>query len=216
VNDNGDISELPDVPRLMQLMQSLAMLDAILSPEWDYRWYSFNSRWAEDERMGSIRNGSGDELFALFTAAGCFIKGFDHEQADYQTPATAFYSQLPEPFAKQAMEPAFSPDDATFCLWRGMADAEWHRVTVEAYSPGYDGSEWLLELFDGRPDSYRAFAKDYFEVELGHEEVAALYAHRPLTEAMVRALNPDADWPAARQDAHEIGYPTAETEERNA
>lgn len=38
-----DLSGLPDVPALRRLMQSLAMLDAILSPEWEYRYFSFNS-----------------------------------------------------------------------------------------------------------------------------------------------------------------------------
>ena len=207
--DSSDLSALPDVPGLLRLMQSLAMLDAILSPEWEYRYYSFNARWADDECMGSSRNGSGDELFALFTAAGCFIKGFDHEQADYDTPSTAFYSQLPEPFATQAMEPAFSPDDVTFCLWRATSDPEWHRAEVATYSPGCDGSEWLLDLYDGRPESYVAFAANYFEVELRQDDVAAIYAHRPLDREMARRLNPDAEWSLVREAAHEICYPTA-------
>jgi len=70
---------LPDVDGLRALLQSLAMLDAILSPEWEYRYYSFNSRWSEGEQMGSMRDGCGNEFFALFNEAGCFFKGFDHE-----------------------------------------------------------------------------------------------------------------------------------------
>ena len=92
--DSSDLSKLPDVRDLMRLMQSLAILDAILSPEWDYRYSSFNSRWADGEQMGS------------------------------------------SPF----------------------------------------------------------------------------YAHRPLTEAMSRALNPEADWGQVRADAVEICYPLAEPE----
>ena len=33
----------------------MAMLDAILSPEWDCRYYSFNAGWSPDEQMGSMR-----------------------------------------------------------------------------------------------------------------------------------------------------------------
>jgi hypothetical protein len=35
-----DLSHLPDIDHLKSLSQSLAMLDAILCPEWEYRYYS--------------------------------------------------------------------------------------------------------------------------------------------------------------------------------
>ncbi len=38
-----DLTSLPNVDDLRQLLQSLAMLDAILSPDWDGRYYSFKS-----------------------------------------------------------------------------------------------------------------------------------------------------------------------------
>jgi hypothetical protein len=52
---------LPPPEQLRRLCQSLAMLDAIFSPEWQYRLYSFNSRWAKGEMMASMRDGQGDE-----------------------------------------------------------------------------------------------------------------------------------------------------------
>ncbi len=39
------LNNLPDIESLRRLSQSVAMLDAILSPEWVYRYYSFNSKW---------------------------------------------------------------------------------------------------------------------------------------------------------------------------
>ena len=52
-----DLSGLPDIDALKRLMQSMAMLDAILSPEWEYRCYSFNSKWGARgcAQMGSMR-----------------------------------------------------------------------------------------------------------------------------------------------------------------
>ena len=108
------------------------------------------------------------------------------------------------------MEPAFSPEDISFCLWRGIADQEWRRAEIPACPPGYDGTEWLLELFDGRPESYRAFAASYFEVQIGLDEIAAVYAHRPLTPQMVVSLNNDAAWEAVQTEAQQIGYPVSE------
>jgi hypothetical protein len=66
---------LPDVLGLRRLLQSMAMLDAIVEPKPEYRYYSFNAHWAQGEMMGSMNNGSGDEFFALFTGHGAFLKG---------------------------------------------------------------------------------------------------------------------------------------------
>ncbi len=39
-----NLAPLPDRPTLGRLTQSLATLDTVLSPEWEGRYYSFNSR----------------------------------------------------------------------------------------------------------------------------------------------------------------------------
>ncbi|MEO6655099.1 MAG: hypothetical protein ABIO36_03375 [Pyrinomonadaceae bacterium] len=73
------LNELANIENLERLCKSLAMLDAIMSPEWEYRYFSFNSKWADRERLASMRNGSGDEYYIWFGAIGAIIKGFDHE-----------------------------------------------------------------------------------------------------------------------------------------
>jgi hypothetical protein len=70
-----DLSRLPGIERLRKLTQSLAMLDAIVSREWEYRYYSFNSRWSAGEQLASMRDGSGDGWFCAFGAPGSFFKG---------------------------------------------------------------------------------------------------------------------------------------------
>ena len=55
------------------------MLDAIIMPEWDYRYYSFNSKWSAGQEMASMRNGQSDAWFCVFSDVGVFFKGFDHE-----------------------------------------------------------------------------------------------------------------------------------------
>jgi hypothetical protein len=60
---------------------------------------------------------------------------------------------------------------------------------------------------DGRPDSYRAFAADYYEVDLPLDAVAAVYAHEPLTPPVIARLNADASIDMLREDVAEIGYP---------
>lgn len=158
----GDLSRLPNVAELRKLLQSMAMLDAILSPEWDSRYYSFNAHWAPDEQMGSMRNGCGDEFFALFNAAGCFLKGFAHEAAmspyalDPPRMWPGVLEGVPEEFAACLHEPAFGLEDTTFCIWRRYGDTGWQHGPVELPAGADpDGSADLLAPLDGRPESFR-------------------------------------------------------------
>src|SRR5262245_51644008 len=73
------LSLLPDIATLRRLSQSLAMLDAILSPEWEYRYYSFNDHWADQQAIASMRNGEGDHTVVWFSPSGAVVKGFAHE-----------------------------------------------------------------------------------------------------------------------------------------
>ena len=208
-NPNG----LPGVDGLRRLLQSMAMLDAILSPEWEYRYYSFNARWAEGEEMGSMRDGSGDDFFVLFNAAGCFLKGFAHEASMSpagQSPEQVWPGVLdgvPPDFARGLQEPAFRMEDATFCLWRRSGDDSWQVGPVEwPEGPDPDGSAGLLSPLDGEPETYRAWAEDYYERDVDLAPVRAIYTHEPLTEALVAGLNPDVTLGELEADVVEIGY----------
>src|SRR5438874_2641179 len=132
-----NLSQMPDIAGLKMLTQSLAMLDAILMPEWQYRYYSFNSQWAPGEQMASMRDGSGDEWFCLFESAGAALKGFDHESAmspwgnDDHAIWKGVLDEVPPVFARFLNEPAFSMKDTTFCIWRTNQDAVWRVGAIE-------------------------------------------------------------------------------------
>jgi len=51
----------------------------------------FNAHWAKDQMMGSMRNGQGDEFFALFKTRGAFPKGFARESQMARMPGKHFY-----------------------------------------------------------------------------------------------------------------------------
>jgi hypothetical protein len=210
-----NLSLLPDIDGLRLTLQSMAMLDAILSPEWPYRYYSFNAAWGAHEQMGSMRNGSGDHFYALFGPAGCWLKGFAHE-----SPMTP-YREVPErvwpgildvvpaEFVGCLREPAFSVEDVTFCVWRLFGDRTWQLGPVEfpAGHPDPDGSEFLLSSLDGRPGTYREWAADYYEREVSLSAVEHVYQHRSLTAGVVALLNPEVGLEDLAADASEIGYP---------
>jgi hypothetical protein len=223
-----ELTELPGVDALRRLMKSLAMLDAILCPEWDGRYYSFNKKWARGEQMGSMRDGCGNDYFALFNKHGCYLKGFHHEAA--MSPYAkgrkgqlwpGLLTVVPAEFAGGVAEPAFNTEDTTFCIWRTYHDRAWQRGEI-AFPKGRDpdGSAELLGILDGRPETYHAWAVDHFEApDLTVEHVRHVYGHKKLTRKLVDAMRydirtADEDDPPLTladlaDDMREIGYPDA-------
>ncbi len=214
-----NLSKLPEIDTLRRLMQSLAMLDAILSPDWVYRYFSFNSHWAIGEQMGSMRNGQGDHYFALFNAAGCWLKGFDHEAimspfaSNPPKVATGVLNGVPAEFAAYLAEPAFVVGETTFCIWRLYGDTIWRRGTVMLLENNQDadGSASLLQYLDCVPQTYSEWAKEYYECDVSLPAVRSIYAHQPLDQLLVRELNAEILLADLKSDIQEIGYPKGMT-----
>ncbi len=210
-----DLSLLPDVDGLRRVLQSMAMLDAVLCPEWQDRYYLFNATWSPGEQMGSMRNGSGDGFFAHFGKAGCWFKGFAHESplSPYRErpprPWPGVLDAVPAEFSGCLQEPAFSVEEVTFCVWRRLGEPAWQvgPVNFPPTHPDADGSMFLLSVLDGRPESYRDWAVDYYEREVELAAVAHVCAHRPLTPELVTRLNRDLSVGELTADISEIGYP---------
>ena len=197
---------LPDIATLRRRAQALAMVDAIVSPEWDSRCYSFNAAWGPGEQMASMRNGCGDEWFILFDAAGAAIKGLAHETAaarDRDLVART-HRALPATLASFRDEPAFNWRAMSYCYWREAAEAGWHRVDADAD----DGSEAFLALLVAPARACAAYARDYHELDLPLAGIEAIYAHRPLTQALVQSLDAECDLVGLEADRVEIGYPS--------
>src|SRR5262245_42187834 len=210
-----DMSLLPDVDGLRNTLRSMALLDAILSPDWAGRYYSFNSRWSRGAQLGSMRNGSGDEIAAHFSAAGCWLKGFAHEyplspyRDDSKRVWPGILDEVPAEFAACLREPAFSVSDVTFCIWRRYSDRTWQtgHVRFPADHPDPDGSEFLLSILDGSPEPYRAWAEDYFGRDVPLAAVQQIYRGVQLSAEIVGQLNPDVSLAELAADIREIGYP---------
>lgn len=183
------------------------MLDAILAPEWEYRCYSFNPGWDQERgwRMGSFRNGCGDEYFILFLSdAVAAIKGFDHE-AFNGSSVEGVLDGLPADLADFRNEPAFSMENTTFCLWN--VGSGWQRSeTVAENMIARDGSAAMLALLVGTPADYVAYARDHFEIAVLEPVVARFFALDPLTDELAASLRSNANL-AEIEDLDQIGYP---------
>ncbi|MFJ5881417.1 hypothetical protein [Kitasatospora cineracea] len=210
---------LPSIADLRKLCRSLAMLDAILSPDWEDRYHSFNAGWADGEEMASMRNGSGDEYSIVFSAAGACVRGFDHEApmspyGDDGEPWPGVIDEVPEAFRPFVAEPAFTDENdvpaVTACLWREAADDRWRHGAIDFPTgcPDPDGAAGLFALLvDRSPEAFQRFAEDYYEVHPDLEAVRDVYALRPLSRELVSSLNPEVTLADLAEDIAEIGYP---------
>lgn len=210
---------LPAPESLKRIMQSLAMLDAILEEEWEYRYFSFNARWSPQSQMGSMRNGEGDDLFAVFSQAGCFVREFDLEAAmsPWRSKPSQVWSgvldDVPASFSDALNEAAFHMEDTTFCIWF-LQDAEGWRKGDIAYprENDPDGSAWMLAYYEADPEIYRDFAGRYYEVDVPIEAIERIYRHEPLSRQLVQALGSARSYGELVVDAVEIGYPVSQPE----
>ncbi|MFJ1587784.1 hypothetical protein ACIOC1_31250 [Streptomyces sp. NPDC088197] len=211
---------LPAIPVLRDHCRALAMLEAILSPSWESRFYSFDAHWSDVEEMASMSNGSGDEYSIVFSPLGAYVRGFAHESrmSPYveDGPWPGVLDDVPAVFRPCVEEPAFSDEDGmpvvTACLWRQAADTAWRTGSAiefpDAPDGDPDGAGLLFPLLTDRDaDAYRAFAEDYYEVPVAPAPVHHVLALRPLTAEVVTTLNPDLTLPELADDIAAIGYP---------
>lgn len=207
---------LPQIQALQKLSQALAMLESILCSRRDYRYYTFDSKWGEGEMMASMSNGTGDDYFLLFNAAGAILKGFDHESemSPYATDQKEIWpgvlEDMPSEFREFLSESTITIAHTTFCLWKRYTDTAWRTGTINYPDDDKDadGSAWILSILNGEPSSYHDFAEEYYERPVDIEAVRHVYEHKPLTEEIVRSLNADRSLEDLSGDIEEIGYPS--------
>jgi hypothetical protein len=193
------------------------LLDAIWSPTGD-RDHRFADRWRPNQGLAYWDDISGDLYYIRFDDVGAIIKGHAHESAMWASivesgrPYPGVLEGIPEEFVDFRPEPPWAIEDfggfTTFCIWRRYTDPAWQVGPVELPPDPYaDGSSDLLRLLDGDADSYRAWAEDYYDRPVARWAVEHIYAHLPIDEEVVRALNPQLSLMDLADDASDIGCP---------
>ena len=158
--------------------------------------------------MGSIRNGSGDDVFVLFNEHGCFVKGYSHEFPTPSFPSKSFYDSVPAVLQEAAIEPAFSPNNVSYCFWRLHGWEEWQSAVDESELD--PNAFFLLYDLTYLPVSYTRFAQEYFEKEVDPTIVADILKGVPISASMATALNSEIDFNSLKTDVQEIGLPYLE------
>ena len=198
---------LPAPAELQRLCQALAALDAINSPEAEYRYYTYTPEWGESEAVFEMSDGEGDQLLVLFRPEGCVLNGY---LLGYDEPFKPdLIRELPAAFQEFMLGEPVASIGTTFCLWH-TPEAGWQVGTIEDED---NGSEELLGIFDNQPATYAEWATEYYTDETDRAPITAaavapVYMHETLTKAHVQALNAElTNWPALAAELEVIGYP---------
>ncbi|MFB6887757.1 hypothetical protein ACFCX4_00370 [Kitasatospora sp. NPDC056327] len=206
---HGLLARLPEPGTLRDRCRGIAMLDAILAPDWVDRYYSFDSHWGDGEETASMRDGEGDDWYLVFSPAGVYARGFDHTAPN---AGARLLPEVPEAFASCVREPAFGEEDgvplATVCFWREREDDAWRAPSA---APTGGAELFGLLAAEDPAQAYRDWAEEYHEAEQGLDlaAIAHVLALRPLTAAVVAALRGEPGTDGLADDIAEIGYPTA-------
>ena len=211
------IAGLPAPKVLEARCRAFAVLDAVF--ETRYPTYRFTPEWAPGVTLAEMSNGSGDLYGIVFEPAGVFLYGFDHEaeatpwRDEDHEHWPGLLDGLPNSLKHWTEEPAFLFQDffdATVCAWRASDDTAWRCGPVEfdETSADPDGAQHLFgTLMDGTAVAYADYARDYFECDVDIDAMATILDGRPLTTAIVAALNPDAEFSEVARVAAAAGYP---------
>ena len=203
---NRTIDALPVGRAFSQRAKALAIIDAILCPEWEYRYYSFNSDWGSGQSMASARDGQGAEYFALISNDAIGFKLYDPQNPSVPMPSEGWAAHAPANTGLEDVwdEPAFSMDRIS---WLATCDAGiWQLLAGEPRIPD------LAEALTRDAEEHANWAATYYELTPRTERVEALrhlFDGKPLTGEIVAALNPATSIVDLTDDMAEIGWPTA-------
>lgn len=200
-------TKLPNAETFQKICKAIAVLDAIICPEWEYRYYSYNSKWDKDEEFFEMRNGGGEHMLILFKNGKCVINGVhtNYRNAD----KTVLTKSLPEIFNNFIFGEPVNTRGTNFCIWTND-DGNWVYNKTEDID---NGMEELLYIFDNNPKTYIDWAEEYFEdscCEAGISEktVQQLFNGETLTKNMVLSIVDEVDdWEQLKEDLAEIDYP---------
>ncbi|QFZ19000.1 hypothetical protein [Saccharothrix syringae] len=212
---------LPAIPELRDLCRAMAVLDVVLDPGSEDRHHLHGPGGVPGAvEVASKRDGAGNEYSIVFTDAGAYVHGFDHESpmSPYATddgePWPGVVDSVPEVFRAYLAEPVFTDEFGTpcltVCLWREHTDDAWRHGEIDFPGGDQDGADWLFSLLtDGTPEAFQDWARDYYERPVDLAAVRHVYAGRPLTADVVAALNPATTPAAVADEVSRTGYPIA-------
>lgn len=193
-----DINSLPSIKSVMRVSQGLALLDAIIMPDWEYRYFSFNGRWSNDsvEKMASMRDGSGSEYFIHFSKSGAVGKVLSPEE--WLNNSAKGLRAIPECFSEFKSEAAFNLKYASFFFWREFNNPSWQ------ISPNDKHSLALLDFIVNGFEAYHSWAEEYYERIIDKQVAEEVFNSLSTLESQLLILNPELSLKELEDDLCEI------------
>lgn len=182
--------------------KALSVLEAILCQEWEYRYYSYNSKWDKGEECFEMRNGEGEQLLILFKGSDAIINGFSLEKP----PINNDKNVIPERFHEFIFNDPIKTIGTTFCLWTDE-DGGWNKEQLSTLGAV---EEHALDIYFDSITKYIDWSYDYYELEekLDYDVVKRIFESDSLDEMLIRKINPElSDFDLLKDDLDTIDYP---------
>jgi hypothetical protein len=184
------------ITELRQKLKTLALLDAIIEPEWQYRYFSYNSKWFDFEEMGSLRDGSGGEWFLWISGQLAGYKCLSPEDG-LMSDIESVKNKIPSSYDAFVSEPAFSMDKAT-CIWY-LEKSEWVKFGLPV--------KWLIDLdtvLKWHAIDYHAWATGYYERGINISVLEKIFEGSFSNDLAIK-LNPEIEMDGLQIELEEIG-----------
>jgi hypothetical protein len=187
------------IEQLRKKMKSLALLDAIIEQEWQYRYFSYNSKWSESEEMGSLRDGCGGEWFLWLSGDLAGYKCLSPEDG-LMSDLQEAKNKAPSAYNFFITEPAFTMNQAT-CIWY-LEKSKWVK-----YGKPVNRLINLEAIFNWASRDYQAWANEYYEREIDLAAVEKIF-NGEFSEEIAKTLNPEINMSELMAELPEIGINT--------
>ncbi len=181
---------------LRNKLKHLALLDAIIEPEWEYRYYSYNSNWSNTEEMASLRDSCGGEWFFLFNDRNISFKCTSPVDGLVDN-FDEIKESVPKKFTTFLNEVAFSMDQGS-CIWF-IENNTWVKLGNEISD--LPNPTIIQEM---TASDYCQFVEEIFEQEIDKEIVQSIFDGN-FTIDMAKKINPSIDLGALQVDISDIG-----------
>lgn len=190
------ISSLPSPSLFVRRCQALAIVDAILMPDWEYRYFSFDASWdaGSNEQMASMRDGSGNHYFVLISEYGIVGKIFCKEAV---SDSSYSLDDVPSAFDSFKNEVAFMHNESTAYFYN-LSEAGW------SVSPSSPSGIPLLKFLASDPSYYSVWASNYYELSLDESAVEHVFRTLSVDRDIIKKLNKYASVESLREDIKKI------------
>jgi hypothetical protein len=188
-----------NIHEIILQMKRLALLDAGICQEWQYRYFSYNARWGPGTQMASLRDGCGSHWYMLLDNKDCAFKVYDKgnkislDEAIKFIPKGTFFQDF-------INEPAFLIEEISQIGY-------FNNGIIKYYGNEVSGPLSVKEVTQWNVDNYANWARPYYEMEVSDIDFINLWNDPSDVDTWSRIIS-EFDIDGFNNDILEIGWRT--------